>query len=532
MRSEGGTALADLAPGPGGLADLDPGPGGIADLAPGAGGLADLAPAPDLGNWLTAKPRTGLLGTLGVTLALAAGTIGAMNLKMGIAVVAGLALVLAVLLRPFFGALVLAGLVPIVSGFAPGLPVPYFRLSEALIGAVGITMIVSARRRDAAPWGTLDWLLLAYGVAWAFFGTFDALTLHEHMALSDWGTVFGQLQFFLVYRGVRLGLRSEAERRIALRVVLGASAPVAVLAILQQLHAPGITSMLNKLTGTSATAASTEALLRAGSLFVNWASLAGYLFPLLLIMGALWLGGLTREHRMRTLALVGLAAIGLALTAELSAISCLLVCLPLLGVMYGQGRRILRILGIGLLVAAVVVGPFLATRLNEELSRSAGSSRSAGVPQTLQFRMHVWTGQYIPAIEQAPLSGYGVILPSSVAWPYPESQYVACLIDGGVPLLLVFCSLMWGMLDQTRRWSRSRDPFQAALGKALFLTVAAVVAMDLIWPYLTNAGLPQVLWALFAIATPRRSPTPGYPPGTTSVPDLAQPPLMAGGTVS
>lgn len=511
MRAEAGTALLD--------------PTCPVPEPAGAGG-------PSVGSWLTAKPRTGMLVTIGILLALLAGAVGATNLKLGIAVVAGLAVVLAVLLRPFFGALVLAGLVPVVSGFTPGLPVPYLRLSEALIGAVGVTLIVSARREDAAPWGRLDWLLLAYGTAWAFFGTFDALSLHEHMTLSDWGTVFGQLQFFLVYRGVRLGLRSEAERRTALRVLLGASAPVAVLAVLQQLHAPGITSMLNKLTGTTVTTTSTVPLLRAGSLFVNWASLAGYLFPLLLVMGALWLGGMTGRRRGWTLVMVALAAIGLALTAELSAISSLLVCIPLLGTMYGQGRRILRILGIGLLVGAVVVGPFLATRLDQELSRSAGSSRSAGVPQTLQYRMHVWTGQYIPAIEAAPMTGYGVILPSSVAWPYPESQYIACLIDGGVPLLLVFCWLMWGMVDQTRRWSRSQDPFQKALGRALFLTVVALVAMDLIWPYLSNAGLPQVLWALFAIATPRGGRAPDTTPLTGWAPRRARPVLPAGGAAS
>lgn len=483
MPPDGGSALLDVTRTPQGL---------------------DAEPAPGLGSWLTSKPRTASLGAAAVVLALLAGVLGASNLKMGVAVVAGVGLVLAVLLRPFVGALILAGLVPIVSGFTPGLPIPYLRLSEALIGVVGLTLVASARREDAVPWGVLDWLLLGYGLAWAFFGTFDALRLHEHMTLSDWGTVIGQLQFFLVYRGVRLGLRNEAERRLALRVVLAASVPVAVLAILQQLHAPGITSMLNTITGTTATATSTVSLLRAGSLFVNWASLAGYLFPLLLVMGALWLGGVTTGRRWWTLVVVALAAIGLALTAELSAISCLIICTLFLGGLYGQGRRILRIVGIGLLVGAVVVGPFLATRLNNELSRSAGSSRSAGVPQTLQYRMHVWTGQYFPAIDAAPLTGYGVILPSSISWPYPESQYVACLIDGGVPLLLAFGALMWGMVDQTRRWSRSHDPFDAALGKALFLTVAALIAMDLIWPYLTNAGLPQVLWALFAIAAPRR----------------------------
>lgn len=497
------------------------GPGLIGLAAPGAAGRAVGTDRPwREQTWLTSKPHTVVLAVGGLLAAVLAGAVGTVDLKMGVALIAGLALTIAVLVRPFVGAVVLAGVAPVVSGFAPGLPVPYLRLSEVLIGVVGVTLIASARREDTVPWGALDWLLLGYGAAWAFCGTFDALAQHEHLTLSDWGTVFGQLQFFLVYRGVRLGLRNRAERRAALVVVLVASVPVAALAVLQQLHAPGISSMLNTLTGTSAAVASSEPLLRAGSIFVNWASLAGYLFPILLVMIALALGGLVPRRRRAAIAVAALAIVALVLTAELSAICCLLACAVLLGTLYGQGRRIVRVLAVALLLGAVVVGPFLANRLDDELSRSAGSSRSAGVPQTLQYRTEVWTDQYLPAIGAQPLTGYGVVLPSSIQWPYPESQYIALLIDGGIPLLLVFCWLMWAMIDQTRRWSRADDPFDAALARALFVTVVALVAMDVIWPYLSNAGLPQVLWALFAIAAPIQRG------GSEAAPPEAAPPLV------
>ncbi len=166
-------------------------------------------------SWLTSRPRTLSLAGAGVALAAFAGGLVGVNPKLGVALVGTVALVALVLVRPFVGGLILVGLVPVVSGLAPGVPVASVRISEALIGVVGVTLIVSVRRRDSVPWGVLDWLVLAYGVAWFAFGAADALALGQHLTLSEWGTVLGQLQFFLIYRGVRISVRSPMERRTA-----------------------------------------------------------------------------------------------------------------------------------------------------------------------------------------------------------------------------------------------------------------------------------------------------------------------------
>ena len=86
-----------------------------------------------------------------MALAAFAGGLVGVNPKLGVALVGTVALVALALARRLVGGLILVGLVPVASGLAPGVPVASVRISEALIGVVGVTLIVSVRRRDSAP---------------------------------------------------------------------------------------------------------------------------------------------------------------------------------------------------------------------------------------------------------------------------------------------------------------------------------------------------------------------------------------------
>jgi len=447
----------------------------------------------------------------GILVATASGALCAASPKYAIALVGVVALVVLVLSRPFYGGLILAGLVPIISGLAPGVPVSSVRVSEAMIGVIGLTLMIGVRRRDAVPWGLLDWMVLAYGVAWFAFGAVGSVLLDQHLTLSDWGTILGQLQFFLVYRGVRIAVRSPKERRIVLGVILVASAPVALLAVLQEAHFPGVGSLLYTLTGSSEAtraAAGTVAPLsitnvhRATGPFPNWTSLSGYLFPLLLIFCAVALAGQIGARRRWFVGLAALAVGGLLASEEQSAILGLLVGVCVLGSMNGQLRKVLRWLLLFIVVAGVVFGTTLAKRVDQEFAPGATSSQHSFVPQTLDFRWQVWTTQYIPAIEQRPLTGYGNVIPLTIQWQFTESQYVTLLMEGGVPLLAVFAVMTWAMVRRARACARSPDPLDRALGQALAVGIVALAVMDIVWPYMTNGGLPQVLWALLAVAEP------------------------------
>lgn len=479
-------------------------------------------------TWLTEQPRIVLLALAGTGAAGVAGILAVTNLKLAIGFVLGVALVVTVLLRPFFGGMILVAGVPVLSGLLAGMPIPHVRVSEALIGAVGVTVIVSARRRDAVAWEPLDWALLVYGLGWLAFSAVNASLLHQSLGLTGWGTALGQLQFFLLYRGVRVALRTTAERRLGMKVLLAASVPVVGLAILQQLHAPGISSFIIAITGGPNQSGATATITRATGPFANWAALAGYVLPVLVVLVAFAFAGVTRRRRRAAFALTTCALLGLLVTAELSALTCIIVGVVVLGVQYGQFRRVLRWMGIAVVVLAVVAGPFLVGRLDQQFGQNAG--HHSAVPQTIGYRGKVWTGQYIPAIEKRPLAGYGGQLPSSISWPYPESQYIAELIEGGVPMLALFGMLMWAMVAKGRKLSRAPDPYDVAVGRALVIVVVSLIAMDVVWPYVSNGGMPQVLWCMFALVSPlgaRAGTGPDRPPVDLQAPalDVAPAPL-------
>lgn len=456
-------------------------------------------------GWLAARPRPLLLAAACVVVALGAGAIAPSHLKYAIGVVGVTALVGAVLLWPRFGAYLLVGLVPATSGLASGFPVSRVRLSEAIIGLVGVTLLVSVRRRDAVPWRTLDWVLAAYSTAWILFGILADVGLHQHLSLTQWGTVVGQLQFFLVYRAVRVAIRSAGERRTALAVLVISTIPVSVLALLQKVNAPHVRLFIYKMVGATTTgtaAASVGHTLRVTGPFANWAALAGFLLPTLLVLVALALGQV-RVRRSRWFLAAGvLGAVGLALTDEQSAIICFAVGALVLAKRYGKGRAVLRWAPLLLLAAAVFAGPSIVHRIGTELAPSAGTGRVSWIPQTLSFRWSVWTQQYFPAIWQRPLSGFGVVLPPTIRWQYPESQYVSFLMEGGFPLLGLFGALSWAMLRGARDAARSADPLDRALGNAMGIAIVSMLVMNTMWPFLSNGGMPQVLWPLMALTVP------------------------------
>lgn len=484
--------------------------------------LGRWTPAPSADDpragWLGARPRPVFLAAVCVVLALGAGAVAPSHLKYAVGVVGVTALVGAVLLWPRFGAYLLVGLVPVTSGLASGFPVSRVRLSEAIIGLVGVTLLVSVRRRDVVPWGTLDWALASYSTAWILFGILADLGLHQHLSLTQWGTVLGQLQFFLVYRAVRVAIRSARERRTALAVLVISTIPVSLLALLQKLNAPHVRLFIYKMVGATTTgtaAASVGHSLRVTGPFANWAALAGFLLPTLLVLVAMALGQV-RVRRSRWFLAAGiLGAVGLALTDEQSAIICCAVGAVVLAKRYGKGRAVLRWAPLLVLAAAVFAGPSIVHRIGEELAPSAGTGRVSWIPQTLSFRWSVWTQQYFPAIWQRPLSGFGVVLPPTIRWQYPESQYVSFLMEGGFPMLGLFGVLSWAMLRGARDAARSADPLDRALGNALGIAIVSMLVMNTMWPFLSNGGMPQVLWALLALAVPLgRSRIAGNPVAT------------------
>jgi|NGEPerStandDraft_6_1074524.scaffolds.fasta_scaffold27653_2 hypothetical protein len=472
-------------------------------------GWSDLAPV-EMG-WLDRHPSTLFMVVVTLASSLALGAAVAVKPKIAIVVVLAVAAGLAVLRRPAIGGYLLVGLVPITSGLRQGFPIPGLRLSELLIGTLAVAILIPATFRQALRWRTFDWMLLAYATYSFLIGAYD---LHHHGIPFTWslvGTLFGPMQFFLLYRSVAVSLPLHHQRNRALALLILASIPVSFIALLQQLKISGINTFVANITGSTVFNGYGYFFARATGPFSLWTPLAGYLLVILLLSMSLLLHGVDTVLSRRVIFFVlALDALGLLLSAELSAMIALVPAGIILGVWSGKLKFLLRWGLLVILLLGISFGSYLQQRLSTEFFTSAGSGRSVFVPQTLQFRFNIWTQQYFPAIREQIFNGYGPTFPSSIVWQYTESQYVTFLMWGGIPLLVIFIAMMWALFARARALARPEgtDSSRWAMARAVALLVVATYFIDSVYPYITSGGLPQALFALVGImvATEHRAP--------------------------
>ena len=408
------------------------------------------------------------------------------------------------------GLALLAALAPATSGLARGIPVPGLRFSEALIGGVGIILLVSARR--FVRWTTLDWLALLYALATLCLGAWDVLAQGQHINQSELDTLLGPLQFLLLYRATAVTARTPERRRVALRLMLWASVPVALLAIGQQFNFPGVRSLLVTLTNNNVYSATNTAARVTGP-FPLWHNLAGYMLIYLLAIAALLLRGVTDVLSRGSLVAIALVdTVALVETLSIAPIIALVAGVAILGIYFKGITRVVAGLAVVIIAGLLVFGARIDARFTQEYGRAPGTQGSALVPQTIQHRFDLWTTELIPALKGHVVTGYGPALPPQFAnFPYTESLYINLLYRGGLVLLAIFLGLAVSMVVASMRARLDRDPLQKALGPAVAMAVVALVVIGFIESYFTDDGPPQVLWMLLGLLAFRDAlPLPVY----------------------
>jgi capsular polysaccharide biosynthesis protein len=404
------------------------------------------------------------------------------------------------------GAYLLAAVAPVTAGFRRGFPLPDVNLSQVLIGVIGGLLLLTTPRHARLGWRLFDWLLLAFCTGWLGLGLVDAAGAHASLGLGPLESLLGPFQFLILYRALMGALGTAARRARALAVLLACSLPVDLLACLQQARIGFVQRFLATVTGGAVfQTAAYHFFARATGPFPHWTPLAGYLVVILLAALACRLSGAEMPLPPRALdAVIVLGALALVLTAELSAIAGALIGALLLGVWAGRARQVVKGLVVVGAVVALAAGTYIVQRLGIQFTGSAGSGRGALVPQTLSFRWQIWTAQYLPAIAQRLFTGWGPVVPSSISWPFPESQYIADLMAGGIPLLFVFGAELAALFGLGRAGRRSPGGARPALTQAVGAATAAlalvIVPMAVVYPYLTSSGMPAALFVLAAMA--------------------------------
>ena len=412
--------------------------------------------------------------------------------------------------HPVLAAAILVGAVPALSGLRRGLLVPGLRISEVLIGALAIAILVSVRRGQSPKWTSFDWLALAYATAVAVLGGIGLLLRGDDFD-GEIGFLLGPFQFFLLYRAVRTAVRDDRGRTLALRIALLAAIPVCLITFVQVADIGGVRRLLFSITSEPGQTdlfarATSQGVGRATGPFVIWHTLSAYLWLISLVAVALLLRRDRRVLPPWVLMLVtAMSGAAILLTVSVTPVLALAAGMLWLGYSHRHLGRVLAVLAVAGVATALMLSSTIAARA-EQQEAPVSAGKNAMVPETLSFRYEVWTEQYFPVIERNLLTGYGPGIPPGVTWESTESIYVTMLMRGGVPLLLLYLALMLSLFIHCRTVVREVDaPMAATVAEVVALAVVILLAYQAVVPLFMITGMPHLFWALAGLVPPLTS---------------------------
>lgn len=470
---------------------------------------------------LSVVPLPGWAVVLGaVGSALLVGALTVQSPLFGAAGAAAVAVGVYLAQRPVLLALVAVALVPTTSGLRRGLPVPGLRLSEVLVVVTAVVVLGFAARALPGPrWRAWDWAALVYCSGTALFALLNSALHRAPITGDDVNVMLGPIQFLLLYRSVAAAMCTPRLRALALRTLLLASVPVSLLAIAQMQGPPVFQNLAVALTDTKVfITPGYDPIMRATSVFPMWHPLGGYLVVVALVGVALLLLRDTEALATWWLAAVlALALVALVLTLTATILAGLVLGVILMGWATKRLRFVLTwlILGGGTLVLAFL--PMVMERV-EAQSTATAATPTAGdsiLPQTILYRLLVWSDQYIPALRGMWVTGYGAADPPGISWGHTESGYLTLILRGGLLLLLAAMVVVYLSWRTARVALPALEVRSDAAIAATVMTLAVMMpVVNFFFPYFTASGLPQpmwVVWGLLASVVGARARPPAVP---------------------
>jgi O-antigen ligase len=327
--------------------------------------------------------------------------------------------------------------------------------------------------------------------------------------------------WFLAYASARSVVGSIDEGVAAIRAFSMPVFLVAPIAIGQALHFEPITNLTSAIVTSDGFTNRLESgsLLRAVGLVGGWTSFGTYSTGLATAAVALLIAG--RRYGVGRL---GYPYVVLALAiAQLLTTLTFSTMIALLVVLFGAARYLNLRAGFlfGLVVSAIVLIALFGGSLEERFGEQYdGRVRLIGwlpdwMPNTIAYRVYIWTSQTIPMILQRPWSGWGNgvydaldpggvgslsrRVPSGNDWLSPESQWFGVLMNGGV---IGLTSLLFLLVAAGALLWKARSVAEATwLAVPLFWFFIANLAICLTALNFTNKGLPGVFWPMVGIVS-------------------------------
>lgn len=422
---------------------------------------------------------------------------------LAVAAVAAVGLMALVAWRPAAGAYLYLAVTPLVAGITRDLFLPVLRIHEALLGLIIAGLLVRGliRMLNGHVYqlraSKVDLAVVALAITGSLVSLLWRYGQGEPITTDDilYGIVFWKyLALYLVFR---VAVQTARQAAIALWVALGATAIVAVVAVLQALGLFGVPELLF---------AWYPAFLGEAADVGRGASTLALTFAVAdvcLISSAATASLLRESTGLRRLALAGLLAIfvlGTVAAGQFSGYIGMVVALLALGVAFGELGRVMRYGIVAGAAGLVVTWPVILNRLT-------GFQSSSGLPHSWSSRFENMNTFIIPRFANGWNLLFGVRPAARVPapetwreWVFIESGYVWLLWSGGIPLLLSFFYFIRSCLQMLMTVIRSHAAELRAIAIGSFVGLWVIAVLTILDPHLTMRGVADLLFPLIAMA--------------------------------
>lgn len=447
---------------------------------------------------------TAWAGLLGVAGACAAGWAAAV--APGAALLAGLVftVMLAIAMYPPLAAYVLLATTPLLVGIDRGQAIPFLRPSEAValiaaaaLGARMLVLVVTGRQLDLTLRLTrIDAAIVALAASSSVIPMMWMALRGRHITQDDVLYALVLWKFYALFLIVRLSIRTERQVDRCIRVILAASAFVAVVGIMQAIGVGSVTSFLNQFYSPQGQGALTSG--RASATMGSSFSVADVMTSCVALTVALIVRG--SRHRLLLGGLAVLFVIATLASGEFSAVIGLAVAGFSIGILIRRFGQTLFASACAAALAIVLLQPVIEERL-QHIDPHSGlpSSWLARVTNLKVFFLPQLTSDFNWVTGVRPTSQ----LPNPqnvLGFVWIESGHVWLLWTGGIAMGLAFCAFVWVAMRTMGRIARARDDAIGMVAVASFTSLAAMTVLMTFDPHLTLRGAADLDFSLLALA--------------------------------
>jgi len=416
---------------------------------------------------------------------------------LGFGAIVGVGFFILALTKPVFMCYVIIPAIILTVGMPRGKLIPLLLPNEAVLAlsAALALVVVLVRRRESQPIPLKVIVALAILlIGSSFLPILTYLWRRYPLGVRDLFSLISPAKFILLFWVFTALPETEQDRRRLVQWLLLWGSVMSIVGLLQAGNLGFVTNLLKQWYPTDHTEQAAN-LGRVTSLLGAWNALGTFLMVNVLLAIALMAIKHRRLYQINMLIALGLGGACLLASGSFASAGGLVAGIVIAKFADRRGVRVLLYLLLGLFVAAVILSPILSTRLAYQFRNS---NESGGVPETMSYRLEVWSKFYIPIISKNLLTGVEPTM-VNVTWQWAESQYIYLLFRSGVISLLAHLAWVTILTSWLYQKIRSGGEFAKPLAVTLFALFIVLSVMGFTNEVFTLSGANEYLWIMLGL---------------------------------